>query len=237
MQSALREGLDNSCAAGVTYGLHVCNPAVTGSWHNIPVLDLPDLGTSAQLRRSSLNTLGGVVHIGVSPRLSRGTGWRLAALAVVGAVVLAGCTSPSTSAGATVGESLTVVAVIAPQTLDPAKTAQNNAWLEQLAYEPLIVRKSDGTLVPGLAESWRYEGNDNTTFVLKLRSGVKFSDGTELTAQTVVDHLTYVVTAAGQMAPFLAGNTFTATDPLTVTIKAPSPNPDFPVLLTQDYII
>lgn len=163
--------------------------------------------------------------------------WR-AALAVVLAAtsMLAGCTRPGTP-GDGAGRTLTVVAVIAPQTLDPAKTAQNNAWLEQLAYEPLIVRRSDGTLVPGLAESWRYEGEDNTTFVLELRPGVKFSDGSELTAQTVVEHLTYVVEAGGQMAPFLAGNTFTATDELTVTITAPAPNPDFPVILTQDYII
>ncbi len=176
------------------------------------------------------------MHIGVSPR--RGWGFTgLAATVLVAVVATAGCTSSPSSGGATVGESLTVVAVIAPQTLDPAKTAQNNAWLEQLAYEPLIVRKSDGTLAPGLAESWRYEGDDNTTFVLKLRPGVKFSDGSELNAQTVVDHFTYVVSAGGQMAPFLAGDTFTATDPLTLTIKSSSPNPDFPVLLTQDYII
>jgi len=42
-------------------------------------------------------------------------------------------------------------ALQAPQTLDPGKTAQNYEWLEQLAYEPLIVRHSDGSLAPGLA--------------------------------------------------------------------------------------
>lgn len=163
--------------------------------------------------------------------------WRPAlALALAAALALAGCSRPGAAEGEA-GKTLTIVSVIAPQTLDPAKTAQNNAWLEQLAYEPLIVRRSDGALVPGLAESWRYEGDDNTTFVLTLRDGVKFSDGSELTAQTVVDHLTYVVEAGGQMAPFLAGNTFTATDERTVTITAPAPNPDFPVILTQDYII
>jgi ABC-type transport system substrate-binding protein len=163
--------------------------------------------------------------------------WRATvAVVLAAALMLAGCTRPGTADGEA-GGTLTVVAVIAPQTLDPAKTAQNNAWLEQLAYEPLIVRRSDGTLAPGLAESWHYEGDDNTTFVLTLRPGVTFSDGSELTAQTVVDHLTYIVEAGGQMAPFLAGSTFTATDPRTVTITAQSPNPDFPVILTQDYII
>jgi peptide/nickel transport system substrate-binding protein len=163
--------------------------------------------------------------------------WRNAlTVALVAGLVLAGCARPETDRQGD-DRTLTVVSVIAPQTLDPAKTAQNNAWLEQLAYEPLIVRRSDGTLRPGLAESWHYEGDDNTTFVLTLREGVRFSDGSELTAQTVVDHLTYVVEAGGQMAPFLAGNTFTAVDDRTVRITAPAPNPDFPVILTQDYII
>ena len=74
-------------------------------------------------------------------------------------------------------------ALQAPQTLDPGKTAQNYEWLEQLAYEPLIVRYSDGSLAPGLATSWAYTGTGNTTFVLHLRPGVKFSDGSALTAR------------------------------------------------------
>ena len=161
-----------------------------------------------------------------------GTG--LAALVVVSA-----CSSSegSPGGGSTKGDTLTVVSVVSPQTLDPAKTQQNNAWFEQLAYEPLIVRRSDGTLAPGLASSWAYQGNDNTTFVLKLRSGVKFSDGGTLSAQNVVDHFTYVKKSNGQMAGFLADDTFSATDPTTVTITSKSPNPNFPEILTQDYII
>ena len=175
---------------------------------------------------------------------------RQALIAVATAAVLglaacsSGAKSPTQSAtgssggsGSRVGGTLTVVTDVSPQTLDPAKAVQNDAWFTELAYEPLIVRHADGTLVPGLAASWSYTGTGNTTFVLHLRSGVKFSDGGDLTAQTVVDDLKYVVASKGQMAPFLAGDTFTATDPLTVTIKAGAPNPNFPQLLTQDYVV
>jgi peptide/nickel transport system substrate-binding protein len=141
------------------------------------------------------------------------------------------------AASGKVGDTLTVVSVIPPQTLDPAKTAQNNAWLAELAYQPLIVRRSDGTLTPGLAESWSYTGTGNRTFELRLRSGVTFADGSELTAENVVDHLRYVVKSGGQMAPMLANNTFTATDPHTVTITAGAPNPNFPEILSQDYVV
>jgi peptide/nickel transport system substrate-binding protein len=152
---------------------------------------------------------------------------------------MSACSSsePSSGGAPKKGDTLTVVTVGTPQTLDPAKTVQNNAWLEQLAYEPLIVRKSDGTLLPGLASSWKYEGKDNTKFVLKLRPGVTFSDGGKLDAQNVVDHFAYVQKAGGQMAPFLADDTFAATDPTTVTITSKTPNPNFPEILTQDYII
>ncbi len=161
----------------------------------------------------------------------------LAVLAGAALLALSACTGAPAASGGSTGGTLTIVTVVAPQTLDPAKTPQNNAWEEQLAYEPLIVRRSDGTLAPGLATAWEYQGTGNTTFVLHLRPGVAFSDGSPLTAQNVVDHFTYVVKAAGQMAPFLTGDTFTATDASTVTITSASANPNFPEILTQDYII
>jgi peptide/nickel transport system substrate-binding protein len=136
-----------------------------------------------------------------------------------------------------VGGTLTVAYSSVPQTLDPAKTIQNNSLYQALAYEPLIVRRSDGSLAPGLAVSWRYVGSDNTRLELQLRPGVKFADGSALTAQDVVDHFTYVLKAGGQFAPLFAGDTFTATGPLTVVIKAPQPNPDLPTLLTQDDVV
>jgi peptide/nickel transport system substrate-binding protein len=143
-------------------------------------------------------------------------------------------TAHATSGGKTGGVLTVGFSVQAPETLDPAKAPQNYAWFEELAYEPLIVQRADGSLAPGLATSWSYTGTGNTTFVLHLRPGVEFSDGSTLTAQNVADDLGYVVKSAGQMSPFFAGDTFAATGPLTVTIKASSPNPDFPEILTQD---
>ena len=135
----------------------------------------------------------------------RRTGARAAAVALAAAtsVTLAACggqatgTSHTTSSGQP-GEVLTVgFSVQAPETLDPARAPQNYAWFEELAYEPLIVQRSDGSLAPGLATSWSYTGTGNTTFVLHLRQGVKFSDGSSLTAQDVADDLGYVVKSAG----------------------------------------
>src|SRR3984957_6158010 len=154
----------------------------------------------------------------------RRTGVRAAAVALAAAtsVTMAACGGPATSTAGTAGSgttggTLTVgFSVQGPETLDPAKAPQNYAWFEELAYEPLIVQRSDGSLAPGLATSGSYTGTGNTTFVLRLRPGVKFSAGSSLSAQGVADDLSYVVKSAGQMSPFFAGDTFTATGPLTV---------------------
>jgi peptide/nickel transport system substrate-binding protein len=168
------------------------------------------------------------------------------AVAVVAATV-AGCTAKSgtaNNAGASqpaasgkVGGTLTVAYAAVPLTLDPAKAVQNDSLYDALAYEPLIVRKDDGSLAPGLAGSWSYVGSGNTELRLQLRSGVIFSDGSALTAQDVVNDLRYVVQSGGQMAPLFTGYTFSTAGPLTVVIKAPKPNPDLPTLLTQDDVV
>lgn len=136
-----------------------------------------------------------------------------------------------------VGELLTVGFPAAPPTLDPAKSNGNaGIFFNELAYEPLIVLGRDGRYKPGLATSWNYVGSDNRTFVLNLRSGVKFSDGSPLTAQAVADHFAYLQKAGGQTSALFARDTISATGPLEVTIKTDTPNPDLVYDMTQDVI-
>lgn len=52
-------------------------------------------------------------------------------------------------------------------------------------YDTLIREESDGELVPGLASEWTYS-DDNTEIVFTLREGIKFHDGSEMTAEDVV---------------------------------------------------
>ena len=50
-------------------------------------------------------------------------------------------------------------------------------------FDPLVATDADGTLVPALATAWRTV--DDQTWEFDLRSGVRFSDGTPLTADDV----------------------------------------------------
>ncbi|GAA2210095.1 ABC transporter substrate-binding protein [Nonomuraea monospora] len=72
--------------------------------------------------------------------------------------------------------------------LDAAKEAGiMNYVVALLVQEALVGVGQDGSLQPSLAESWARK--DATTYVYKIRSGVRFSDGAPLTAADVVASL------------------------------------------------
>ncbi|PKO56982.1 MAG: ABC transporter substrate-binding protein, partial [Betaproteobacteria bacterium HGW-Betaproteobacteria-21] len=70
-------------------------------------------------------------------------------------------------------------------TIDPHffNSGPNNAFLHHL-FDSLVDVDPSGKLIPGLAESWR--AVDATTWEFKLRRGVKFHDGSELSAEDVL---------------------------------------------------
>jgi peptide/nickel transport system substrate-binding protein len=72
------------------------------------------------------------------------------------------------------------------QTLDPIKTVFGPDIITQgMLYERLLKANADRTQVgPGLAEKWEIS-EDGKTYVFTLRDGLKFSDGSPLTAEDV----------------------------------------------------
>ena len=105
----------------------------------------------------------------------------LAALAV-GLLIL-----PSTVFGTNTKTEFTVVNGSEPSSLDPAHMQSNtDERLHEALYEGLIIfDPKTNEPKPGLAESWTV-GKDGKTYTFKLRKAV-WSDGTPITAQTVVD--------------------------------------------------
>lgn len=71
------------------------------------------------------------------------------------------------------------------QSLDPANYRDRDTeTVIRNIYDGLVTRTPTGEIVPELAESW--EQPDPTTYIFKLKQGVKFHDGTEMTADDVV---------------------------------------------------
>jgi peptide/nickel transport system substrate-binding protein len=108
-----------------------------------------------------------------------------AAVATAAMVVsLAACAnSPN---GASPDKDLTLALSATPPTLDPAKLdlgESSSIWGS--LYDTLLNIDIKGKVQGNAAESWQYS-SDAKTLTLKLRSGMKFSNGEEVTAEDAV---------------------------------------------------
>jgi peptide/nickel transport system substrate-binding protein/oligopeptide transport system substrate-binding protein len=73
-----------------------------------------------------------------------------------------------------------------PETIDPAlNSAVDGGNMILHAFECLLTVGEDGSLQPGQAESWE-TSEDGLTWTFHLRDGLKWSDGTDLTANDFV---------------------------------------------------
>ena len=100
--------------------------------------------------------------------------------ALVGAALMASFSVFSAPTG-----KLTVAVPAEPATLDPHKSSNRyNYTFNSNMFEGLYIRNDKAELVPGLAESVSVTP-DGLTYTFKLRKGVKFHDGSAMTADDV----------------------------------------------------
>lgn len=93
----------------------------------------------------------------------------------------------ATEATASTGEKILSVQVGPdPETIDPAlNSAVDGGNMLLHSFECLLAVDQDGQLVPGQAESWE-TSEDGLTWTFHLRDGLKWSDGSDLTANDFV---------------------------------------------------
>src|SRR5262245_59525184 len=121
-------------------------------------------------------------------------------------------------------------------TADPHARATSGeaVYIVNNVYERLIDLDPDFNLTPKLAESWDHNA-DATEWTIKLRPGVKFHDGQELTADDVVysfrrlNEHENAFPAVNQL-PSLTMDGITAKDPQTVVFTTAKPTPELPLL-------
>ncbi|MGL4667415.1 MAG: ABC transporter substrate-binding protein [Saezia sp.] len=121
-----------------------------------------------------------------------------------------------------------------PTSMDPQFHAlTTNIQFSQTLFTPLVCNDSELLHQPCLAESWTPEGN---TWIIKLRPNVKFSDGSDFTADDVVFTFKRIPLVPNSPSPFTVYlqqiTDVEAVDPLTVKITTEKPYPLLPNNLT-----
>ncbi|WP_069300793.1 ABC transporter substrate-binding protein [Neptunicoccus sediminis] len=123
---------------------------------------------------------------------------------------------------------VTVAMQLEPPHLDPTSAAAGaiDSVLYSNVFEGLTRFGPDGSVNPGLAESWDIS-EDGLTYTFHLREGVKFHDGTDLDASDVVfslDRARAEDSANAQKALFAGIASVEAVDPATVKLTLSAPN-------------
>ncbi len=110
----------------------------------------------------------------------------LATLALAGAIALSGCGGGSKSAKKVSGKILTIEMGPEVESIDPALNTTNDGanYLTYL-FDNLLRTDKDGKVVPSLAQKYEVS-DDGLTWTFHLRDGLKWSDGSDFTANDFV---------------------------------------------------
>jgi len=143
------------------------------------------------------------------------------------AVGLIGCSDDASGKNGSGGgdNELTIAYDSNPPTLDPhMSTATATFDFATQIYEPLFAIDSNYEPQPMLAESYE-KSDDGKTITIKLREGIKFHNGEEMTAEDVVASMERWVEQSAVGSANLSGATFEADGDYDVILTLDEPNP------------
>jgi peptide/nickel transport system substrate-binding protein len=147
----------------------------------------------------------------------------------------------STDAHAKGGELTVAVPSVDGEDFDPVRflaAGQHNYY--PLVFDPFIAKDpQSGKLVPGLATEWKVS-DDGKSWIIKLRQGVKFHDGSAFSAKDAKFSLERYIGKFGKVAASgsdrLAGliTSIDIIDDYTIAIRSKNGAPTIPFDLTTD---
>lgn len=148
-------------------------------------------------------------------------------LVALSALVAAGCSSPTTSSKHSSGPtSVTVGLAEAPDALDPTTSG---TFVSRIVYanmcEKLYDINASLNIVPQLATALPQISADGLTYTIQLRPGIKFNDGTPLTATAVKTTLDWYQTdpLSLRASELKEVKSVAVTGPLTVQLHLKAP--------------
>jgi peptide/nickel transport system substrate-binding protein len=153
-----------------------------------------------------------------------------------------GAAAPATSAaagGGKTGGTIRISILKPANAVDPV-LANNTGSLAMVAFTgEFLTMDEDKQLKPWLAESWTSNA-DGSEWTFKIKSGVKFNDGTPMTAKDVAATFNRLAdpknksNALSTLGGVLTAGNATAPDDTTVVFKLDAPNGSFPYYTSND---
>lgn len=138
------------------------------------------------------------------------------------------------------GGEITIALQTEPAAWDPTQVA--GADISRVIYhnvkQGLVKRNPRGEILPSLATRWVVSAS-GLTYTFTLRQGVRFHDGSEFTAQDVIDKFNRArnpdTRVSGHLRPDLYQDitSITSPNPTTVVFTLRQPNNDFLFVLTR----
>jgi peptide/nickel transport system substrate-binding protein len=127
-----------------------------------------------------------------------------------------------------------------PSSIDPQfSRTGNNLMTAQDLFDRLVENDANLQTKPGLAVSWK--AVNPTTWEVKLRDGVKFHDGSPLTADDVLYSLKRAGEIKNSPAPFSGAvggiASMKAVDAHTLRFETRTPNPEFIEQIGRVYVV
>ncbi|MGH8954572.1 MAG: ABC transporter substrate-binding protein [Microbacterium sp.] len=146
-------------------------------------------------------------------------------LAVVGSLAFAACSAGAGGEGqGSDADTLTLAMSQDIEGFDPRVQPGYQNWPADAVWDKLVKCDSTAGLEEDIAESWELLP-DNKGMTAHLREGVKFSDGTDLTADDIKASYDYMAEPESARAADYESMTATVVDPLTITLEWAEPQP------------
>jgi peptide/nickel transport system substrate-binding protein len=150
------------------------------------------------------------------------------ALSACGSGGSSNSSSSGGKSGSAGGEGTLTIGVQVPPSGFAAANAQGwgyETYYYQAVYDTLLRQKPDGSIAPWLATSWSYDSG-KTVLTMKLRTDVKFTDGTPFTAAIAAQNLLAYRDGTSNQKSYLAVlKSATAADPSTLVLTLSAPEP------------
>ena len=170
---------------------------------------------------------------------------RIIALTMCAGLVLAGCgsTKSGSESGSDSKESekqteakaseLHVAIAANPPSLDPPSVNSNIVGgIGVHVYESLFAMNENYEPTPVLAESYEVS-DDGMTYTIKLRQGVKFHNGKEMTADDVVASMNRWLEKSAKANTLIGGSVFEKADDYTVNLNVNQASSDIIMILAS----